>query len=111
MRESRHKKLTRSGTDRIVAGVFGGIGNYFGIPANFLRILYLIITIFTGFVPGIIIYIILLSIMPADPQRPDLLSLLKAFGDTQKSKPQSQERSRRTLTDVEEKDIKRNRRS
>lgn len=111
MRESRHKKLTRSGSDRFIAGVFGGIGNYFRIPANLLRILYVVLTIFTGFVPGIIIYIILMIIMPADPQRPDLLGFLKSFGDAQKKAPQSHERSRRTLTDVEEKDIKRNGRS
>lgn len=111
MRESRHKKLTRSGTDRIIAGVFGGLATYFRIPANLLRILYVIITIFTGFVPGVIIYIILMVIMPADPQRPDLLSLLKSFGESQKGAPRPQNNSRRTLTDVEEKDIKRNRRS
>lgn len=73
MRESRHKKLTRSGSDKMITGVFGGIGQYFRIQPNILRILYVILTIFTGFVPGIIIYVILTIIMPADPQNPDLL--------------------------------------
>lgn len=111
MRESRHKKLTRSASDRMVAGVFGGIGTYFRIPANILRVLYVLLTVFTGFVPGIIIYVILVVIMPADPQRPDLLGILKSFSESQWKTPHSQDRSRRTLTDVEEKDIKRNGRS
>ncbi|MRN06500.1 PspC domain-containing protein [Lactobacillus sp. 0.1XD8-4] len=111
MRESQHKRLTRSGSDKMVAGVFGGIGQYFKIQPNILRILYVLLTIFTGFVPGVIIYIILVIIMPADPQNPDLLGILKSFSESQTKSHQSQERSRRTLTDVEEKDIKRNGRS
>ncbi|MEY8294017.1 PspC domain-containing protein [Limosilactobacillus caviae] len=111
MRESQHKRLTRSGSDRMVAGVFGGIGKYFRIQPNILRILYVLLTIFTGFVPGIIIYLILVIIMPADSQNPDLLSFIKSFSESQGKSQQSQQRSRRTLTDVEEKDIKRNGRS
>lgn len=111
MRESQHKRLTRSGSDKMVAGVLSGIGQYFKIAPNILRILYVILTIFTGFVPGIIIYIILVIIMPADPQNPDLLGFLKAFSQSRTTPHQSPSRSRRTLTDVEEKDIKRNGRS
>jgi phage shock protein C len=95
----------------MVAGVFGGIGTYFRIPANVLRVLYVLLTIFTGFVPGIIIYFILMIIMPADPQKPDLLGILKSFSESQKKAQRPAEQSRRTLTDVEEKDIKRNGRS
>ena len=107
MRESQHKRLTRSGSDRMIAGVFGGIGQYFKIQPNILRILYVLLTIFTG----IIIYIILVIIMPADPQNPDLLGFLKSFSESQKTSQQPHQRSRRTLTNVEEKDIKRNGRS
>lgn len=111
VRESQHKRLTRSGSDRMIAGVFGGIGQYFKIQPNILRILYVLLTIFTGFVPGIIIYIILVIIMPADPQNLDLLGFLKSFSESQKTSQQPHQRSRRTLTNVEEKDIKRNGRS
>lgn len=111
MRESRHKKLTRSSTDRMIAGVFGGIGRYFKINPNILRVLYVALTIFTGFVPGIIIYAILAIIIPADPQNPDLIGFLKAFSKAKTAQKQPQTRTRRTLTDVEEKDIKRNGRS
>ena len=104
------KQLTKS-RDKIVAGVFGGIGQYFKIQPNILRILYVLLTIFTGFVPGIIIYIILIIMMPADPQKPDLLGFLKSFSESQKTSQQPHQRSRRTLTNVEEKDIKRNGRS
>lgn len=49
--------------------------------------------------------------MPADPQKPDLLGFLKSFSESQKTSQQPHQRSRRTLTNVEEKDIKRNGRS
>ena len=58
MRESQHKRLTRSGSDRMIAGVFGGIGQYFKIQPNILRILY----VFTDyFLP--VLFQVLLSIL------------------------------------------------
>lgn len=113
MRESRRKRLTRSGSDRIIAGVFGGFGQYFNCPANFLRVAYVILSILSGIVPGIIIYAIMVLIMPPDPQHPGILGLIKGLTELQERMTIShdQRRQRRTLTDVEEKDIKRNGRS
>ncbi|MDN7023410.1 PspC domain-containing protein [Methanoculleus sp. FWC-SCC1] len=59
-------KLTRSQNDRMVAGVIGGIGEYFNIDANLLRIIWVIVTVFTGFLPGIIAYILLWLILPEE---------------------------------------------
>ena len=111
MRESQHKRLTRSATDRLIAGVFGGLGKYFNLSAILLRLIYVVITALTGFVPGILIYIIMVVIMPADPAKPDLLSFLRSMGQKTQSPDQTHQRSRRTLTDVEERDIKKNGRS
>jgi phage shock protein C len=62
------KKLTRSTSDRWVAGICGGIGEYFEIDPNVIRVLWVIITVLTGFVAGIIIYILLWIILPEQGQ-------------------------------------------
>ena len=56
------KKLVRSANKKI-AGVCGGLAEYFGMEASIVRIIYLLATIFTAFA-GVLIYIILMIIMP-----------------------------------------------
>lgn len=60
------KKLYRSKKDRIIAGVFGGLGEYYNIDANILRVIWILITVFTGFVPGIIAYILAAVVIPLE---------------------------------------------
>ena len=57
------KKLVRSANKKI-AGVCGGLAEYFGMDATIVRIIYLLATIFTAFA-GVLIYIILMIVMPA----------------------------------------------
>ena len=57
------KKLVRS-ADRKIAGVCGGLAEYFGMDASIVRIIWLLATIFTAFA-GVLIYIILMLVMPA----------------------------------------------
>ncbi|MBR4923658.1 MAG: PspC domain-containing protein [Bacteroidaceae bacterium] len=57
------KKLVRS-ANKMVAGVCGGLAEYFGMDATIVRIIYLLATIFTAFA-GVLIYIILMIVMPA----------------------------------------------
>ena len=57
------KKLVRSANKKI-AGVCGGLAEYFGMDASLVRIIYLLATIFTAFA-GVLIYIILMLVMPA----------------------------------------------
>lgn len=49
--------------DRWVAGVCGGIADYFGWDPALVRIAYLLLTLFTAFC-GVLVYIILWIIMP-----------------------------------------------
>ena len=58
------KQLYRSKTNRVFAGVIGGIGEYFDIDPVMLRLLWVLITVFTGFIPGIVIYIAAILIVP-----------------------------------------------
>ena len=57
-------RLMRSDTDRIIAGVCGGLAVYLGVDAVFVR-LALILLVFASGV-GIPIYVILMLIMPSE---------------------------------------------
>lgn len=59
------KRLTRSKKERMIAGVCGGLAEYFGWDSTLIRIVYVLATIFTAFA-GIIIYFILWIIMPEE---------------------------------------------
>lgn len=58
------KKLYRSEKNKVLAGVLGGLGEYLGIDPTVLRLIYLLLTVFTGFFPGIIAYILAIFIIP-----------------------------------------------
>jgi phage shock protein C len=60
------KRLHRSRTDRQLTGVLGGIADYFGLDPSLVRIGYVIGTIFTGFVPGILLYLAMAFIVPQE---------------------------------------------
>ncbi len=61
------KKLTRSREHRVLAGVMGGLGEFFSVDPVLLRLGYLILTVFTGFVPGIVGYALAIVIVPEAP--------------------------------------------
>lgn len=61
------KRLVKSRESRVFAGVMGGLGEYFELDPVFVRVLYVFATAFTGFVPGIVGYIIAAMIVPAAP--------------------------------------------
>lgn len=60
----RLKKLHRSRKHKMIAGVMGGVAEYFGWSPNLTRILFVIISTASAAVPGILIYLILWLIMP-----------------------------------------------
>lgn len=57
-------KLFRSSADRVVAGVCGGLSQWLGWDPTVVRILYILISLFSAAFPGLIIYIILWVVMP-----------------------------------------------
>lgn len=61
------KKLTRSSTNKVISGVIGGVGEYFDVDPVLFRLLYLILTIFTGLVPGVLGYLLALLVVPKPP--------------------------------------------
>ncbi len=58
------KRLYKSSKDRVLTGVLGGLGEYFNIDAVILRLLWLVIVIFTGLVPGLVVYVVAALIIP-----------------------------------------------
>lgn len=61
------KKLYRSTDNRIVAGVCGGLGEYFDVDPTLVRVVYLILSFFTVFV-GLLLYICLIFVIPTSPR-------------------------------------------
>ncbi len=59
-----NKKLTRSTTDKMLGGVLGGLAAYFKIDSTILRIAFVALVAFTGFVPGIVAYGVAMVVIP-----------------------------------------------
>ena len=53
----KKQKLRRSQSNKMIAGVCGGLAKYFALDAS-CRIIYVLVTIFTAFA-GVLVYIIL----------------------------------------------------
>jgi phage shock protein C len=62
------KRLYRSNTDKVFAGILGGLGEYLDIDPTILRLIYILIAILTGLVPAIIGYVIAYLIVPPKPR-------------------------------------------
>ena len=57
------KKLLRS-NNRIIAGVCGGLADYFDIDATLMRVIVVLAAVFTGFFSIIVAYVILIFVIP-----------------------------------------------
>jgi phage shock protein C len=63
------RQLTRSDTDRVLAGVAGGIAQRFGINSTLVRLAWVLSAFFGGL--GIVAYLILSIVLPKrSPQIP-----------------------------------------
>jgi phage shock protein C len=63
-----HKKLYRSRHERMIGGLAGGIGEYFGVDPVVVRVALLLLAVFTAFVPMMIGYVLMLMIVPQEPE-------------------------------------------
>jgi phage shock protein C len=62
------RRLTRSVTDSKVAGVCGGLAEYFGVDATPIRLLWVILSILCGaIVLGVLAYLLAWLIIPRPP--------------------------------------------
>ncbi len=57
------KKMYRS-SNRILAGVCGGIAEYMDVDPTVIRVLYAVLSIFSVGFPGLLLYVVLMVLMP-----------------------------------------------
>lgn len=58
------RRLHRSVADSKLAGVCGGIAEYFETDSTIVRLVWVLVTFVTGIVPGVVVYIVAWLIMP-----------------------------------------------
>lgn len=56
--------LARSRSNRMLAGVCGGIAAWLGWDPTLVRVLYVLVSIFSAAFPGMLVYVILWLVMP-----------------------------------------------
>lgn len=61
------KKLYRSRSNRMIAGICGGMGDFFNIDPTLVRIGFVIVSLLPG--PSIIFYLIGWIIIPLEPEK------------------------------------------
>lgn len=59
------KRLMRPKTGKMIGGVCAALGNYFGVDATIVRIVFVVLALPGGF-PGLIPYIILWVLIPEE---------------------------------------------
>jgi len=67
MMNTNYKPLTRSTSNRMIAGVCAGLGEYFSIDPTIVRLLF-VLAFFTGFGGIAIVYLIMAIVVPEQTQ-------------------------------------------
>ena len=57
-------QLTRSRSDRMIAGVCGGLARYFNVDPSLIRLAFALAFVFGG--SGLLLYLILWVVLPAE---------------------------------------------
>jgi Putative stress-responsive transcriptional regulator len=58
------RPLRRSRTNRQIAGVVGGLAEYFGVDPTLLRVIYVVGSIVSAAFPGVLVYLLLWLLIP-----------------------------------------------
>ena len=82
--ERSQRRLTLSANDRKIAGVCGGLAEYFNTDATLVRLIFVVLIMLGG--SGVIIYLIAWIIMPtaALMSSDDMLGRLQKLGELKK---------------------------
>ncbi len=60
------KKLYRSRSDRLLAGVCAGLGDYLGVDATIVRLVF-VLSVFLTFSTSLFVYLVFWLIIPEEP--------------------------------------------
>jgi phage shock protein C len=58
-------RLRRSRRNRMLAGVCGGLADWLGWDTTLVRVLYVVVSVFSAAFPGILVYVVLWIVMPS----------------------------------------------
>jgi phage shock protein C len=72
MMAENYKRLYRSRKERMIAGVCGGVGEYFGIDPTLVRLLFVVAALFGG--PGLLLYLLMMIVVPEEPLEQPLMT-------------------------------------
>lgn len=61
-----HSRLRRSRSDRMMAGVVGGLAKRFDLNPTGARVIYVLVSILSAAFPGILVYLILWLLIPLE---------------------------------------------
>jgi phage shock protein C len=101
------KRLYRSREDKIVAGVCGGMGEYFNVDPVWIRLIFVLLTIVDG--AGILIYVVCWILMPLNPgQKPTTDTFAEKTVDTLAKKIKSKHEHSKTAKDIPKPPARRN---
>lgn len=65
-RHDRVRVLSRSSSNRVLAGVCGGVAEYYRADPRMVRLLAFLVALFTGIFPMLFLYLIAAILLPAD---------------------------------------------
>lgn len=68
---NQNKRFRRSDSNRLLAGVCGGIAEFIGVDTTIVRLVFVVLTVL-GF-SGVFIYLLAWLIMPAEGEQRSLL--------------------------------------
>lgn len=58
------KRLRRSNKNKMIAGVCGGLAEYFDMDPTLMRVLYILASILSTAFPGLLVYLVMWVIVP-----------------------------------------------
>jgi len=64
MSDTDVKRIERSNDNKMIAGVCGGIAEYFDMDPTIVRLIYVLVSVFSVAFPGILVYLILWVVIP-----------------------------------------------
>lgn len=64
----QNQRLYRSRDERMLAGVAGGLAQFFSIDPSIIRLIFVVLALAGG--PGLLIYIIMWIVVPEEPVGP-----------------------------------------
>jgi phage shock protein C len=67
--QSTPRKLYRSRNNRMIGGVCGGVADYLNLDPTIVRVITVLLTLFTG-VP-VVVYLVALLVVPEEPLPPE----------------------------------------